>query len=244
MPASISAHDISVCSLGATVPWPPVTNILMISAPRLISSRTARRNSSGPSDRLMAPWAPTSQYQGKLLSPACPVVLTSRLPAIRRGPGNRPSAMAAFMDASMAKGAPALTAPVNPRSQQQLQVVGGADGLEGRRLLEPEGRHLRAELVVGGVEVATDESRHDGPAGQLDHTILGPDVDDGTTTAYRSDPSLLDHDGRAGAGAVRVEDGGAHQHETWHEPSPYFQPAMTCSNHHGGAAATKTFMSQ
>ena len=62
----------------------------------------------------MAPRAPTSQYHGKLLSPACPVVLTSRLPAISRGPGNRPSAMAAFMDASMAKGAPALTAPVKP----------------------------------------------------------------------------------------------------------------------------------
>ena len=62
----------------------------------------------------MAPRAPTSQYQGKLLSPACPVVLTSRLPAINRGPGKRPSAMAAFIDASMAKGAPVLTAPVNP----------------------------------------------------------------------------------------------------------------------------------
>ena len=62
----------------------------------------------------MAPRAPTSQYHGKLLSPAWPVVLTSRLPAMSRGPGKRPSAMAAFMDASMAKGAPALTAPVNP----------------------------------------------------------------------------------------------------------------------------------
>ena len=111
----ISSGVISVCSAGATVPWPPVTNILMISAPCLISSRTARRNSAGPSERLMAPRAPTSQYQGKLLSPAWPVVLTSRLPAINRGPGNRPSAMAAFMDASMAKGAPALTAPVKPQ---------------------------------------------------------------------------------------------------------------------------------
>ena len=62
----------------------------------------------------MAPRAPTSQYHGKLLSPAWPVVLTSRLPAISRGPGKRPSAMAAFMEASMAKGAPALTAPVKP----------------------------------------------------------------------------------------------------------------------------------
>ena len=114
MPAVISSGLISVCSLGATVPWPPVTNILMISAPCLISSRTARRKPSAPSERLMAPRAPTSQYQGKLLSPACPVVLTSRLPAIRRGPGKRPSAMAAFIDASMAKGAPALTAPVKP----------------------------------------------------------------------------------------------------------------------------------
>ena len=106
MPAVISAGVISVCSLGATVPCPPVTNILMISAPCLISSRTASRNPSGPSDRLMAPRAPTSQYHGKLLSPAWPVVLTSRLPAISRGPGKRPSAMAAFMEASMAKGAP------------------------------------------------------------------------------------------------------------------------------------------
>ena len=114
MPAESSARLISVRSLGATVPCPPVTNILMISAPCLISSRTARRNSSGPSERLMAPRAPTSQYQGKLLSPACPVVLTSRLPATRRGPGKSPSAMAAFMEASMANGAPALTAPVNP----------------------------------------------------------------------------------------------------------------------------------
>ena len=114
MPAVISSGVISVCSLGATVPCPPVTNILMISAPCLISSRTARRKSSGPSERLMAPRAPTSQYHGKLLSPACPVVLTSRLPAMSRGPGKRPSAMAAFMEASMAKGAPALTAPVKP----------------------------------------------------------------------------------------------------------------------------------
>ena len=46
-PAVISSGVISVCSPGATVPWPPVTNILMISAPSLTSSRTARRNRWG-----------------------------------------------------------------------------------------------------------------------------------------------------------------------------------------------------
>ena len=111
----ISSLVISVCSAGATVPWPPVTNILMISAPSLTSSRTARRNSAGPSDRLMAPRAPTSQYHAKLLSPACPGRAHVAAPCHQPRAREQPSAMAAFMDASMANGAPALTAPVKPQ---------------------------------------------------------------------------------------------------------------------------------
>ena len=64
MPAAISSRVISICSLGPMVPCPPVTNILMISAPSLISARTERRNSSGPSLGRMAPRAPTSQWGG------------------------------------------------------------------------------------------------------------------------------------------------------------------------------------
>ncbi len=88
----------------------------------------------------MAPRAPTSQYQAKLLSPACPVVLTSRLPAISRGPGNKPSAMAAFMDASMAKACSGAHRTGEPTAQEQLQVVGRPHGLECWRFLEPERR--------------------------------------------------------------------------------------------------------
>ena len=64
IPAAISSRVISSCSLGPMVPWPPVTNILMISAPSLISARTERRNSSGPSLGRMAPRAPTCQCGG------------------------------------------------------------------------------------------------------------------------------------------------------------------------------------
>ena len=119
MAAASSSADTSVCSRGPMVPWPPVTKILIISAPSLISWRTDRRNSSGPSLRRMAPRAPTSQWAGKLKSPACPVVLMSRLHGTSRGPMMSPRSMAVFMEASMANGAPALTAPVNPASTRR-----------------------------------------------------------------------------------------------------------------------------
>ena len=123
MPAANSALVISICSFGPIVPCPPVMNILMISAPSLISARTERRNSSGPSLGRMAPSAPISQCGGKLRSPACPVVLTSRLQGTSRGPGISPRSMATFIEASMAKGAPAETAPVNPLLTRRAKLL-------------------------------------------------------------------------------------------------------------------------
>ena len=166
MPAESSAGLISVRSLGATVPCPPVTNILMISAPCLISSRTARRNSSGPSERLMAPRAPTSQYQGKLLSPACPVVLTSRLPAIEARTGEEPLGDGGLHGGVDGERCTRADGAGEPAAQQQLEVMGRPHGLQGRGLLEPEGCRLRAELVVGGVEVAAHHAGHDGATGE------------------------------------------------------------------------------
>ena len=201
IPAASSSRVISMRSAGPTVPWPPVTNILMISAPSLISSRTDRRNSAGPSLRRIAPRAPICQCGGKLLSPACPVVLTSRLQGTSRGPSTRPSAMATFIDASIAKGAPALTALVKPDGEQSLEAGRRADRLEGHRLLEPEGCGDRPELVVGRVEVAVDHARHDRAAFEVDHPVVGAWVGDRTGT-HRGDPVAFDD--QMGAGRHRV----------------------------------------
>ena len=51
----------------------------------------------------------------------------------------RRRSMAAFMEASMANGAPALTAPVKPARTSCLQVDDGPHRLHGHGLLEPEG---------------------------------------------------------------------------------------------------------
>ncbi len=123
MAAPSSSRVTSVCSRGPTVPWPPVTKTLIISAPSLISRRTERRNSSAPSLRRMDPRAPTSQWEGKLRSPACPVELTSRLHGTRRGPVMRRRSTACFIDASMANGAPALTAEVKPARTSLSRLV-------------------------------------------------------------------------------------------------------------------------
>ena len=64
MAAPISSAVISIRSGSRGTPWPPVTNILMIRAPSLISWRTALRNSSGPSHRCRAPGSLTLQYHG------------------------------------------------------------------------------------------------------------------------------------------------------------------------------------
>ena len=83
-----------------------------------------------------------------------------------------PRSMATFMEASMANGAPAETALVNPHVDQQAQAVDGPHGLQGHRLLQPERRRSRPEVVVRGVEVAVDHARHHGSARAVDHPVV------------------------------------------------------------------------
>ena len=87
--------------------------------------------------------------------------------------------MAAFMEASMAKGAPALTAPVKPLRKSSSRWCAARTACNARRLLQSEGGRLGTELVVGGVEVAADHARHDGAPAELDHPVLGTGVDRG-----------------------------------------------------------------
>ncbi len=128
-------------------------------------------------------------------------------------------------------------------AQEELEVMGGPHGLERRRLLEPEGRDLGTELVVRGVEVAAHHARHHGapaqaqPPGPLRRTSTDEPGRDG------GDATVLDDDSGVGTRAVGIHHGGADQRRG--APSAaYFQPVSTCSNHHCGAAATSTFMSQ
>jgi sugar phosphate isomerase/epimerase len=100
-------------------------------------------------------------------------------------------------------------------AQQQLEMVRRPHGLQRRRLLEPEGGRLGTELVVGGVEVAAHHARHDGAPVELDHPVLGTGVH-GCAGADGGDATILDHHRGAGAGAVRVEDGGVAQDEPRH----------------------------
>ena len=100
-------------------------------------------------------------------------------------------------------------------TQQQLEVVRGPHGLQRRRLLEPEGGRLGAELVVGGMEVTAHHARHDRAPVEVDHPVLGPRVDRGAG-ADGGDATILDHHGGSGAGTVGVEDGGVAQDEPRH----------------------------
>ena len=68
-------------------------------------------------------------------------------------------------------------------AQQQLEMMGGPHGLQGRRFLQPERRRLGAELVVGGVEVAAHHARHDGAPAEVDHPVLGSGLDRGRRVA-------------------------------------------------------------
>ena len=64
-----------------------------------------------------------------------------------------------------------------PAAQEQLEIVRGAHGLERRGLFQAEWRRLRAELVIGGMEMAAHHPRHDGPPAEVDHPVIGAGLD-------------------------------------------------------------------
>ena len=105
------------------------------------------------------------------------------------------------------------------RAPARSGVPGGDERQVRRRVLVAVGRvRLRAELVVGRVEVAREHARHQRAARHVDRAI------DGRRAAYLADLDdavAVDHDG----GAVRrradpVEQPGAGQRETCHRGPP------------------------
>ena len=116
----------------------------------------------------------------------------------------------------MAKGAPADTALGESAVHQQFEAVDRTHRLQGHRLFEPEGRRCGAQVVIGGVEVAVHHAGHDGAAGEIDHPIVRPAVDD-RPGAHRGDPVAVHHHmGTGKGGALAVHDRGIGENETGH----------------------------
>ena len=152
--------------------------------------------------------------------------------------------MAAFMEASMAKGAPALTAPVKPLRRRSSRwwaartawSAGGSSSPKGVAL-GPSSWYVAWKwlLTMPGITVRPPSSTTRSPA------AASTDADGGTDGG---DATVLHHHGGLGPRSVRIEHGRVAKDEARHVPASYFQPVSTCSNHHCGAAATRTFMSQ
>ena len=96
--SSSGVKAVNVASIPG-VRTPPVAMTLITRAPALISSRTARRTSSGESTSRASP----------MLCPCPPVIVSARPAAITRGPGVRPS--------SIARPTSQTTASIPPRSR-------------------------------------------------------------------------------------------------------------------------------
>ena len=145
--------------------------------PRLISSRVAARNCSGPSQHPRArPSRCMSQYHG-LASFEWPVVLSSCPLGTKRGPGDH-----AVVDGTRHRRVDVVRAARADRAgeagvERHAQVVGGEQRLVRGRVLEAVGRRGRAELAVRGVEVARDHARHHRAAADVDDAVVGRDVD-------------------------------------------------------------------
>ncbi len=103
-----------------------------------------------------------------------------------------------------------------PTLHQETEAVHGADGLQSHRLLQPEGSRHGAEVVVRGVEVAVDHARHDCPAREVDHPVVGSGFGE-RTRAHRGDPVAVHHHmGVVQHPAVAVDHGGVGQGHAGH----------------------------
>jgi hypothetical protein len=103
-------------------------------------------------------------------------------------------------------------------------MMGGTDGLQRRRVLEPERCRLRPELVVGGVEVAAHHARHHRAPGQVDHPVFGS-AGEGVAivprAAHLNDAAVLDHHDRVRSCTFRVEHRRVEQDQPSHTSPPY-----------------------
>ena len=113
-----------------------------------------------------------------------------------------PSSIARLRVASILCRVPALTAPVKPRSQQQLGVLGGDQGEHRRRILhvdifEPFG------VGVGDVIVALDHPGHQRAAGEIVDHVVGARFGRVAVGSYCANAIVFDYDGRVFFGALR-----------------------------------------
>ena len=113
------------------------------------------------------------------------------------------------------EGCPCADRPGEPAPQQQFEVMGRPHGLQRRRLFEPEGGRLGAELVIGGVEVAAHHARHHRAPTQIHDPVVRTGLH-GRAGPHHGDAAVLDHHGGAGAGTVGIKDGGVAQDQPGH----------------------------
>ena len=116
--------------------------------------------------------------------------------------------MATFIEASMANGAPAETALVNPLSTSSPRLLTARTAWRAIGSSSPNGAGVAPRLWYVAWKWQLTIPGHDGSAGEVDHPVVGTGLDD-RAGAHRGDPVAVHHHVGVGEdGAVAVDDGG------------------------------------
>ena len=140
--------------------------------------------------------ARTSQYVGNVKSFEWPVLLISRLPRENSRTDNQ-----AFLNRHLNGRIDAVRGAradryCEARFDRETEVVSRPNGHERGRLLEPEWRGNRADLVIGRVEVTRRHPGHNRAPAEIDHTIVRPLLHRMADCNF-ADALTVDYNGRA-----------------------------------------------